>query len=372
MNRGGWRPIPVLLGLGALLLGAVLVGAPVSARQPTPTPVGSDRFIAKRTYSGDFPDPTILRVGRKYFAYSTTVASLNLPVLSSTNLIRWTARKKSGRRTNDAFPTPGRWTDRTRIGKRWFTNTWAPAVTRVGRRYVLAYSAPLAGQVLGPGIIKKYCIGLAFSRRPIGPFLDRNTSPLVCPPDRGAIDPSFFVDPSGQRWLYWKTEQDPRRLLRSQVYAQPLTNQATGFVPGSSPTMLLETQEPWEGILIENPAMAFHQGRYFLFYSGGSYANPTYATGYATCAGPAGPCVRAANSPLLTSGGGVDGPGGASAFVDRAGRLRLAYAAWNQGNFGYPRTAACLRTPAGCPQRHLHIATLAVAADGSLVVVELG
>jgi beta-xylosidase len=371
MFRRGRPELWPVAALG-LILGMVLTSVPVSARTSTPAPVGSDRFVPKRNYSGDFPDPDVLRVGKKWFAYATTIANLNLPVMSSPNLIRWKARKKSNRKTNDAMPITGAWAEKKRAGGRWVSSTWAPSVARVGKRYVLAYSSPVAVQPTGPGVIKKYCISLAYSKRPMGPFVDRRSAPLVCPADRGAIDADLFIDPNGAPWLYWKTEQNPWFGFPAQIYGQRLNARANGFAPGSAPVFLLQTQEPWEGILIENPSMVHYAGRYYLFFSGGSYANPTYATGYAICETQTGPCVRASNSPILTSGAGVDGPGGGSAFVDRGGRLRLAYAAWKQGNFGYPKTAACLRTPAGCAQRHLHVATLAVQPDGNLGVVSRG
>lgn len=358
--------------VGSLLLSLVALSAPAAGRTGSPAPVGSDRFIPKRIYSGDFPDPAILRVGRTWYAYSTSVAALNLPVLTSPDLIRWKARPKSSRRSNDAMPATGAWAEKKRIGRRSFSDTWAPSAARIGKRFVLAYSAPVAGQPMGPGLIKKYCISLAYAKRPVGPFVDRSATPLVCPPDRGAIDPHLFIDPVGAPWLYWKTEQDPRAGIPAQIFGQPLNASASGFAPGTTPTNLLQTQDPWEGILIENPAMIHYAGRYYLFYSGGSYANPSYATGYAICESQAGPCVRAPNSPLLTSGLGVDGPGGGSAFIDTSGRMRLAYAAWRQGNYGYPVNKACLGTPSGCAQRHLHIATLGVLPDGTLEVLSRG
>lgn len=372
MTRGRAGATLSFTALAAALLGLVLTSLPSSAQTYAPSPVGSDRFVPKRNYSGDFPDPDVLRVGKKWFTFATTIANLNLPMMSSRDLRSWKAREKTGKRSNDAMPITGRWAEKKRAGGRWVTSTWAPSVAKVGKRYVLAYSAPLAVQPIGPGVIKKYCISLAYSKRPVGPYVDRRAAPLVCPPDRGAIDPDLFTDPTGVPWLYWKTEQAPNLGIPSQLHGQRLNARATGFAAGSSPTLLLQTREGWEGILIENPSMVHYWGRFYLFYSGGSYANPTYATGYAICESQIGPCVRGANSPLLTSGSGSDGPGGGSAFIDRGRRLRLAYAAWKQGNYGYPLTPACLGATAGCAQRHLHVATLAVQPDGNLRVVARG
>ena len=53
------------------------------------------------------------------------------------------------------------------------------------------------------------------------------------------------------------------------------------------------------------------EGRYVLLYSGGWWESAGYATGYATCDSPLGPCAKVTTErPLHTNGGGVAGPGG--------------------------------------------------------------
>jgi hypothetical protein len=68
----------------------------------------------------------------------------------------------------------------------------------------------------------------------------------------------------------------------------------------------------------------------------------------------------------------VAGPGGAVPLVDRDGGLRLGYAAWDTGHVGYPTGTACQATSYGCNQRRLHVATLAVDANGRLSVARRG
>ncbi len=361
MPVGPSRSVGALLGCLLSLSAVVTSLLPLeiaSARADRAAPVGSDKFQVSRGYSGDFPDPSVIRFRGVWYAYSTTVSSLNLPVLASRDLVHWRAVGEGLRR-------PARWAQARRIGGRWHATTWAPAVARFGRRFVHAYATPVRG--VSP---RKMCISISTSRRPMRGFVDRTRRPLLCPGDRGAIDPSFFVAPGGGRYLVWKSEQGPG--IASQLWSTPLTADGRHLAGPSS--LLLTTQEPWEGALIENPSMVAYAGRYFLFYSGGSYANDTYATGYATCATPVGPCTRVGTEPLLATGGAVSGPGGAAAFFDVAGRLRLAYAAWDFGNTGYPATTACKQTVAGCPQRRMHIATLAPDPEGSggLVVTARG
>ena len=352
-------PAPLLLPALALVLAALVLGVlpaqEATARTGRPQPVGSDRFVTGMPYRGDFPDPTVLRVGKVFYAYSTTIASLNLPVMTSRDLVHWRAR-------GEGLQHVAAWARSRRIGERTFGATWAPAVARFGARYVHAYAVPRRGQPA------RRCISASTSKSPLGGFVDRRTRPLLCPSARGAIDPAFYTGPAGARFLLWKAEQTRR--LPSQLYISRVT--ANGLRVVGSPRLLLTYRDAWESPLIENPAMIRYRGRFYLFYSGGSYADSSYATGYATCASPYGPCTRASATPLLATGGRVAGPGGAMPFLDRLGRLRLAYAAWDYGNTGYPSNTSCRQRPQGCPQRKLHVATLGVRADGSLAVTARG
>ncbi len=348
-----------LLGPLALVVATLVVGllsAPGVARDQRPAPVGSDHFAVGRPYRGDFPDPSVLRVGGLYYAYSTTIASLNLPVMTSPDLVHWRAR-------GEGLARVASWAAWRRIGSRTHATTWAPTVAKFRRTYVHAYATPVRGS--RP---RKMCISTSRSSSPLRGFVDRRRTPLICPKARGAIDPAFFTGVSGGRYLLWKREQQPSS--PSHVFISRLSGDGQRVI--GPPTHLLTTRDTWESPLIENPAMVRYRAHYYLFYSGGSYADDTYGTGYARCRTAMGPCTRVSDQPLLATGGRVSGPGGAMPFVDRAGQLRLAYAAWDLGNTGYPTSPSCVRTAAGCPQRKLHIATLGVQADGNLVVAARG
>ena len=348
--------------LGALwlvvlaLLVASLLSVPVaSARDARPAPIGSDPFTVGRPYRGDFPDPSVLRVGRVYYAYSTTVSGLNLPVMTSRDLVHWWAR-------GEGLRNVAAWARSRRVGDRRVAGTWAPSVARFGRRFVHAYAVPVRGRP------QRRCISTSTSASPLRGFLDRRRSPLICPRTRGAIDPAFFTGVNGGRYLLWKREQKPGS--PSRLFVTRLSGDGQRVIGPAK--LLLTTQDAWETPLIENPAMIRYRSRYYLFYSGGSYTDDSYATGYARCASVTGPCTRVSDRPLLASGGRVSGPGGAMPFVDHRGRLRLAYAAWDLGNTGYPSNTSCRRTARGCPQRKLHLATLGVRADGTLRVAARG
>jgi beta-xylosidase len=341
-------------------LAAVLVASgpgPASARTERPATVGNEPFRSGQPYAGNFPDPTVLRVGRVFYAASTTLASLSLPMTRSTDLRTWVPRPASDPSTpaeNDAMPTGASWAQtRTSQKGRVFWPTWAPSLAHVGPgRYVAAYAVPRAAD-------GRRCVTVAVSGAPMGPYVDRSTGPLACGV-RAAIDPQIFRD-RGATWMLYKWAAKPDWLV-----VRRMNSSATGWAPGSRNIPLLAPRMAWEGHTVENPAMIRFRKRLYLFYSANRFATAQYATGYAVCKTVTGPCRRVAR--LLHTGPYLAGQGGATPFLDRVGRLRLVYHAWRTGNVGYPSDDSCLSTSAGCPQRRMYVATLAAGKRGKLVV----
>jgi hypothetical protein len=349
----------VVLTVLALLL--VVLAVPSGARENRPTPVGSDDFIAAEPYTGDFPDPSVLRVGNTYYAYGTTINFLNLPVMSSRDLITWTARTSNDPDRwwlNDAMPIAGSWVQTTKVGRRFFGATWAPHVVQRGKYFLAAYSAPLNG---GRG---KRCIGIAAATSPLGPFVDSRATPVVCPTRQGAIDPYIFLDRKVM-YLLWKGDTN------SVLYSARLVNRGGIHSITGKPKALLSVKLPWEGTIIENPAMVRYRGKLRLFYSANSFALPSYATGLAECRTPTGPCKRSSNKPFLASKWGLAGPGGATPFFDKRKRLHLVYHAWRAGQTGYPSNAECRTTALGCAQRRMYIATIGPAKKGRIKLTKM-
>jgi hypothetical protein len=226
--------------------------------------------------------------------------------------------------------------------------SWAPSAGRASNgRWLVAYAAPLRRH---PG---KRCIGIASSRRAVGPFRSHGRRPIVCPRHQGAIDPDVFRT-RGRTYLLWKTEGRGR--ARTTIYVRVLRADGRGFRKGSRAHALLRPASRWERPLIENPSMIRHHGQLYLFYSANRWYTRHYAVGYAMCRSVLGPCRRVQRHPLLASGHRIAGPGGESAFHGPHGRLLLAYAAWPAGRVG--------------TERRLHVATLAVRRHGRLVVTD--
>lgn len=274
-------------------------------------------------YTGGFADPDLVRADGRWFAYSTNGSGRHVPTLTSSDLRTWSMLE------SDALPSVGGWvTDRGRGG-----GLWAPGVAKVGDGWTLAYSAQY-GVVGGE---RHNCIGLARGDGPAGPFRHLG-DPLACAPRsrQGVIDPDIHLDRQGRPWLLWKYSGE-HRVRPAGIFSRQLNADGTDWAPGSQTYEVLTFQGGWEGDTIENPSMITFRDVTYLFYSGNYYTGPDYATGYAICEGPAGPCGRPSDRPLLdTATTGRIGPGGATAFVDDHS-LRLAYHAWEPGQVGQVR-----------------------------------
>ena len=77
---------------------------------------------------------------------------------------------------------------------------------------------------------------------------------------------------------------------------------ADGTKLSGDPVPLIKDDQKWEWKLVEAPQMVKAPNNYQLFYSaaffgwGPNERLSNYATGYANCSGPLGPCTRAATS----------------------------------------------------------------------------
>lgn len=273
-------------------------------------------------FAADAPDPTVLVAGSQYYAYTTgTTWGNNLGVLTSVSpTAGWhTITGKSY--GSSALPDPPSW---QKAG-----SETSPGVFFWGGSYVMFYDAA------DPSEGGHYCISVATSPTPQGPFGDSSSGPLVCQTGYGgSIDPSPFVTPAGQPWLVWKSN-DGSSSQPAHIWSAPLD--AAGTALAAPPVDILDqntVSHPWE-TTVENPDMVLAGGTYYLFFSGGLWDSSGYAEGYAVCSGPAGPCTQPQEGPILSSYGDVAGPGGADVFRDLQGNWRIAYAAWTSGCTSY-------------------------------------
>lgn len=267
----------------------------------------------------DFADPFVVNVDddRGFVGFATNSGEDNVPVATSTDLVHW-------RRGGDALPELPVWA----LADAGLT--WAPAVLPRGEGFVLYFTA----RDVDSGF---QCIGRATSSAAAGPYVDDTDAPLICQVDEpealcGSIDPSPFVDDNGAAWLVWKSDENAAACQTdSQLFAQQLSDDGLALV-GPRASILRHSQD-WEDPLIEGPALVQNaEGDLVLFYSAGRYDTGGYATGYATCDAPLGPCTTATvDGPWLSS---PFGPGGGEVVSDDEGALFFSHHAWTEVDGG--------------------------------------
>lgn len=290
-------------------------GVPSSSTTTLPSP----RSLDNPVLPSDFPDPDVVVLEGRYYAFATQSGGRNVQVSSSSDLQRWTSPR-------DALPVLPPWVSTER------PDVWAPDVVVAGGRPVMAFTAR-------GGRSGRMCIGLATSARLDAPFT-ASPEPLVCSAtEGGAIDPAM-VEADGRLWMYWKTDGNCCG-LPVWIMVQELSLEARALV--GAPERLLTPELGWESGIIEAPDPIVVDGEVLLLYSAGSYADGSYGVGLARCDAIGGPCSRASSYPLVASRPGVAGPGGTSAFTAHDGSTWVAYHSWSEGTVGYPQGARSLR-----------------------------
>ena len=158
---------------------------------------------------------------------------------------------------------------------------------------------------------------------------------------RRTIDANPFRDSDGKLYLYYKSDGNAVRKA-SYIWGQQLSADGLKVVGEAKP--LIKDDAKWEWGLVEAPAMVRSPGGYQMFYSAAFFGwDPNerlsrYATGYAVCAAPLGPCKDAPENPILNSFNDRQGmprgrtPGQLSCCARTFMRVRLAAAARPQGD----------------------------------------
>ncbi len=327
--EGRRTPALVAAGVAALVLGAcgssprsgpgtsaavrtAVTPAPAASTAPGPPtgPATAPALVFTPVIERDFADPDVIRVGGAYYAYATQGAGRNIQVARSADLAHWSTVP------HDALPAVGAWATAD--------ETWAPGVAALGgdRGYVMYYAAHNRSPDL-------QCVGVAVSRDPAGPFRPVGRHPLICPADEGgAIDPAPFVDRDGRRYVVWKNDGN---CCGKPTWLQLQPVSADGTRTTGPPRKLIQATEPWEDGIIEAPTLWARGGRYYLFYSAGSYGGTDYAIGYAVADRLEGPYRKDAWPLASTVGLGTQvlGPGGQDVLVDAQGRTVIVFHGWD-------------------------------------------
>lgn len=288
----------------------------------------SAAFAQRRaTYSnpveaGDFPDPSVTRVGADFYA-SATVSEWGpeFPILHSRDLVNWEV-------VGAVFRRRPAWA----VG-----SFWAPEISQYRGRFFVYYVGRKKG---GP-----LCVAVATAPAPAGPYTDHG--PLVCQ-EVGSIDPFPATDETGARYLLWK--EDANSVSKpTPIWAQPLSEDGTRLV--GERRELIHNDQPWEkhptlpfGNLVEGPSVVHRNGWFYLFYSGNFCCGREceYALGVARSRKLLGPWEKNPRNPILAGNDSWKCPGHGTVVADARGRYFLLYHAYRPKDFVYVGRQAML------------------------------
>ena len=265
--------------------------------------------------AGDYPDPSVIRVGREYWATATTSEWAPLfPLLHSNDLVNW------GHLEN-VFTEPPAWST---------GNYWAPEISEHEGQFYVYY---VARKRDGP-----LSIAVAIAKAPRGPYTDHG--PLVSQ-EAGSIDPVTALDEKGERYLIWKEDGNSRN-LPTPIWAQKLSDDGASLV--GEMKELFRNDAPWEGNLVEGPYVIRRKEWFYLFYSGNACCGTgcSYALGVARSKQLLGPWEKYPANPILAGNSKWKCPGHGTIVTDVKGRDFLMYHAYDAQDFVYPGRQALL------------------------------
>ena len=269
---------------------------------------GSPAAYQNPVLRGDYPDPSVIRVGRDYWATATTSQWAPIfPLLHSTDLVNW-------RLTGSVFQSPPSWSA---------GSYWAPEISQHAGRFFVYYTARKKN---GP-----LCVAVADAPAPEGPYTDRG--PLACQ-EVGSIDAVAVADENGRRFLVWKEDGNSQK-RPTPLWAQPLSPDGTALV--GEKQEIFRNEAPWEAHLVEGPFILRRADYFYMFYSADACCGRrcNYKTGVARSRKLLGPWERDGRNPILAGNEQWKCPGHGSIVDDPAGRTFLLYHAYHPSDFEF-------------------------------------
>ena len=262
---------------------------------------------------GDFADPTVIRIGDKYYASGTSSEwAPHYFIFESTDLVNWEY-------TCPVFKTKPEWTK---------ASFWAPELYVINDNIYMYYTARRASDGIS-------YIGVATTDDINKGFNDHG---CLVEFEKEAIDAFIFED-NGKRYISWKAyglDKRPIELLCSELSPD-------GLKLVGDPFMLLRDDEE---IGLEGQYMYKKGEYYYIIYSilGCCGANSNYAVSVARSKSFKGPYEKYAGNPIL-QGDGTDilscGHGTAAETPD--GKMFYLYHAYLKGKGFYNGRQAFLK-----------------------------
>lgn len=257
--------------------------------------------------AGDFPDPSVIRVGEDYWATATSSEwAPHFPLLHSRDLVHWELK-------GPVFAERPAWAK---------SNFWAPEISEDNGRFFIYYTARDRES-------NRLAVAVATAPSPGGPYTDHG--PLVME-EEGSIDGMPYTDADGVRWLLWKNDGNSVR-KPTPIWLQRLSEDGLKLV--GERREILTNDTLWENAVVEGPFVLRHGDLYYLFYSGGACCGRecNYALGVARAKSMTGPWQKAPTNPILATNDAWRCPGHGSIVTDPQGRYWLLYHSYAQQGF---------------------------------------
>jgi len=229
-------------------------------------------FAQQLVLRGDYPDPSVVKIGDTYWASATTSNwAPAYPILQSKDLINW-------KTTSHVFTKLPPWADY------YF---WAPEISYENGKVYVYYAAHKKGGNL--------CLGIASADKPEGPYTDHG--PLMCE-QAGSIDAFPMRDENGKLYLIWKEDGNSVK-KPTPIWAMQMNEERTALI-GEKKELFRNTIE-WEGNLVEGVSMVKNGDYYYAFYAAAACCGAacTYGVGVARSKQLLGPWEKYEKNPIL-------------------------------------------------------------------------
>ncbi|HEX8338319.1 MAG TPA: family 43 glycosylhydrolase [Pyrinomonadaceae bacterium] len=275
------------------------------------TAAGQTATYRNPVIAGDYPDPSVVRVGEEYWAAVTTGGwAPHFALLRSRDLVNWEA-------AGHVFREKPAWAK---------GDFWAPEIASgFGGRTFVFYTARRDEGAKRRGTL---CIAAASAESPQGPYTDHG--PLVCQiPELnnvGSIDAFFLRDETGAPYIVWKADgNDAEPDVPTSIFAQQLSADGTRFV--GKRREILRNTSPWERHVVEGSFIIRRGGWFYHFYSGNACCGRAcdYALGVARAKRLLGPWEKYSKNPIIAANQDWQCPGHGSIAETPDGRTFLLY-----------------------------------------------
>lgn len=266
-------------------------------------------MISNPVIPGDYPDPTVIRVGDKYYSAGTSSEwAPAYPMYESDDLVNWNF-------IGPAFKEMPEWTE---------GSYWAPELFHYKDMYYLFYTARRKSD-------HQSYIGVASTKDLHEGFTDHG---LLIEWTTEAID-AFVIEDEGKLYVSWKAygldQGRTIEILCSEF--SPETMSITGEVF----TLISGNKDDWEIGAIEGQCIVKHDGYFYMLYSGNACCGSRcdYMVGVARAKTLNGKWEKFSGNPILVGDNNWKCPGHGTLVTTPDNRYFYLCHAYNGTDFTF-------------------------------------